>query len=298
MRIFFISLGIVFFLSFINQQIAAASKNHPETRDEITWYRADFPPVTIPQGEHADSGFFDKTMFFLIDHLMGYTHQFKTANFKRIILELTKKNNVCCPSLYKTPERERFTAFSVPAMVVLPNGIITSESHLKKLSSHIDSEGRVSLRSLLKDDTVTVGISSGRKYSGNIDQIIADFIHQKTVFIHSGQNVFRGLLSMMYKGRIDCLIGYPAEAEYYARQKDVYRDYKYLPIKESSVPFTVGYIGCTNNQWGQKVIQQINDTVRENRLDTFINFYGDWLEDSTKEYHRNLALDSFKEISQ
>lgn len=291
-------LVAVFLLSFITQEIATASDNSKQPENQITWYRADFPPVTILQGQHADSGFFDKTMFFLINHLPGYTHKFKTANFKRIIEELKNNKNVCCPSLYKTADRERFIAFSAPAMVVLPNGIITSKNNLEKLRPHIDQNGMISLRSLLQDNSITTGISIGRIYSGGIDQILSEFKGKKNIFVHSGQNVFFDLLSMMYKGRIDCLIGYPAEAEYFTKNNETFSNQRYIPIKESTVDFTIGYIGCSNNEWGREIIKQIDEVVLEHRDNTFINFYEDWLEESTKDYHLNLAREYFKTLSQ
>lgn len=293
------ALVAVFFLSFINQDIAAASNDLKQPQDEITWYRADFPPVTILQGQHADTGFFDKTMHFLINnYLSGYTHNFKTANFERIIKEFKNNRNVCCPSLYKTEDRERFIAFSAPAMVVLPNGIITSKSNYEKLRPHIDPDGMISLRSLLQDNSITTGISIGRIYSGGIDQILGEFNGKKNVFVHSGQNVFFGLLAMMYKGRIDCLIGYPVEAEYFAKNNETFRDYRYFPIKESTVAFTLGYIGCSNNEWGRQIIKQIDEVVLEHRNTTFINFYEDWLEESTKGYHLQLAHEYFETLPQ
>ena len=262
---------------------------------QITWYRADFPPVSMPSGEHAEQGFFDKTMHLLIDNLHEYSHQFRTANFKRIMLEIEKKNNVCCPSLYKTKERERFVSFSIPAMVVLPNGIISSLKHRSKLASHLDADGKLSLESLLKDDRITIGISNGRKYSGGIDQILDRHAGQKNILVRSGDDVFRGLMNMMHMGRIDCLIGYPVEAGYFTRENEELNDFVYYPIKESTVPFTVGHIGCPNNEWGNTIIKKIDTLVKENRSGKFIDFYGEWLDDKTRLAHKRMAKEYFKD---
>ena len=101
-------------LAFSNELNAA--ENQPGI-PEIIWYRAYFPPVTITEGDNRDSGFFDKAMDFVIDRLPEYSHKFQTANFKRIVKEIANNDNVCCPSLYKTNEREQYVEFSIPAMV-------------------------------------------------------------------------------------------------------------------------------------------------------------------------------------
>jgi uncharacterized protein (TIGR02285 family) len=275
-------------LLLMNGSVSFADTNSGP-QNHITWYRADFPPVTIPNGIHADEGFFDKTMYFLIDRLPEYEHSFQTANFKRIVVELKNNNNVCCPSLYKTKEREGFVAFSLPAMIVLPNGIMTSTKSRSKLAPYINADGQISLLSLLKDDKITVGISSGRLYSGGIDQILKQFDGQKNLLVRSGNDVFGGLLHMMHLGRIDCVIGYPVETGFFVRENNQINDFIYYPIQESNEPFTVGHIGCPNNDWGRKVISRIDEIVKEYRDKEFIHFYGEWLDDSTREVHRKMA---------
>lgn len=265
-----------------------------DTAKAITWYRADFPPVSIPSGDQKDEGFFDKTMYFLIQQLPEYTHRFEVANFKRIMMEIESGRNACCPSLYKTKEREAYVAFSEPAMIVMPNGIIGSEASRAKLSAHLDSDGKLSLNSFLNDENITVGISNGRVYSGGIDQILEQFQGRKNLMVRSGDDVFRGLISMMQKGRIDCLIGYPVEAGYFARNNGNFNDFVYYPIKESSVDYTVGHIGCPNNSWGRKVIEEIDKVVVQHRDKEFIDFYGEWLDEDTRTVHRRMAEEHFR----
>ena len=283
-----VTLFLTIIMLLVSGSVSFAGTN-ASPQNHITWYRADFPPVTIPSGTHANEGFFDKTMYFLIERLPEYEHNFQTANFKRIVVELKNNNNACCPSLYKTKERQGFVSFSLPAMVVLPNGIMTSTKSHNKLAPHITADGRISLLSLLRDDTITLGISSGRLYSGGIDQILKQFDGQKNLLVRSGNDVFRGLLHMMNLGRIDCVIGYPVEAGFFVRENNQINDFIYYPIQESNEPFTVGHIGCPNNDWGRKVIGRIDEIVKKHRDKEFIHFYGEWLDDSTREVYREMA---------
>ncbi|BHH82479.1 TIGR02285 family protein [Desulforhopalus sp. 52FAK] len=270
--------------------------NVNQSQNQITWYRADFPPVSIPNEPHMDQGFFDKTMHFLIHHLPEYSHNFEIANFKRIMLELKQNKNVCCPSLYKTKEREQFVSFSEPAMVVLPNGLITSEKNREKLAPHIDADGNISLLSLLQDENIKLGISNGRVYSGGIDQILSQFSGKKNLLVRSGNDVFRGLINMLNMGRIDCLVGYPVEAGYFVRENNAHNDFTYYPIQESSVTYTVGHIGCPNNDWGRNIIQQIDVQIKQHRDKEFIGFYGEWLDETTKTLHKQMAEEFFNSL--
>lgn len=285
----------IFYLIILSTMVPLALAAAEEPR-EITWFRADFPPVTIPFGEQVNTGFFDKTMKILIEQLPDYTHNFQVANFKRIMMEIESNRNVCCPSLYKTKERERFVTFSVPAMIVLPNGIISSEQNRKKFTPHLDAEGKISLSSLLADNSVTIGISNGRKYSGGIDEILQEFQNSGSILVQSGNDVFRGLMKMMHLGRIDGLIGYPVEAGFFTRKDKELNDFVYYPIKESSVLYTVGYIGCPDTDWGKTVIERVNKIVLEHRDKEFINFYGEWLDEATRIVHKQIAREYFQSL--
>lgn len=295
MKIFILLLFTVIISTFITP-VSSFADAEQQNQDIINWYRADFPPISIPRGNHVNEGFFDKTMSFLIERLPEYEHHFQIANFKRIMLQLENNRNICCPSLYKTEERERFVTFSIPAMIVLPNGIITSKKNRSKFAPHLDTEGKISLNSLLQDNNITLGISNGRLYSGGIDQILRQFNGNKNLLVRSGEDVFQGLMSMMHMGRIDCLLGYPVEAGYFVRENNKINDFIYYPIKESSQPFTVGHIGCPNNEWGRTVISRIDEIVKKHRDKEFINFYGEWLDNATREVHQKMGQDYFNSL--
>lgn len=274
--------------------VSSEAEDLPQPNEKIVWQRAYFPPVTIPEGEHTDEGFFDKVMITLIQGLPEYEHNFQTANFNRIMLDIEQQKNVCCPSLYKIPERENMVAFSIPAMIVLPNGIITTALNREKLTPYLDESGKISLVSLLKNGTLTLGISNGRKYSGEIDDVLRQFGGQSNLLVRSGKDVFGGLLTMMQMGRIDCLLGYPIEAAYFARNNRQLSEFVYFPVKENSITFTVGYIGCPNNSWGRNIISMIDPIIREHRETDFIDFYGQWLDEGTRAIHKKIATEYFK----
>jgi len=67
------------FVSFSGETERSASSH------EINWYRAYFPPVTIPSGPDAGQGVFEKANDFLIQRRPQDAPNHHTANFRRII---------------------------------------------------------------------------------------------------------------------------------------------------------------------------------------------------------------------
>ncbi len=260
----------------------------------ITWYRADFPPVTIVEGPNAGLGFFDRVTDLLSDQLPDYDHRHQVANFKRIIIELKNKKNVCCPSLYKTRERDTFISFSIPAMVVLPNVLITQKSLKDKLGPYLDRNKRVGLTGLLENKNIRLGISNGRKYSGGIDEVLSQFQGAENISIRSGEDVFKGLLDMLFLGRIDCIIGYPIEASYFLKGKPEFNKLQIYFIAENKIDFTIGHVGCPKTEWGEKIIERVNQVLIEHRqTPEYLDFYEHWLNDDTVPFYKKTVADYY-----
>lgn len=290
----FATLIIAILLTGLGPALSHAAEAKVSSGD-VVWYRAIFPPVTIPAGIDAGKGFFDQIMNFVIEELPEYRHLHHTANFKRIMMELQKGETTCCPSLYKTKEREQFIEFSIPALVVLPNGIITTGKNRSEFEKYLDPEGKVMLSKLLADQTLTLGISNGRLYSGGIDEILSQYQGSINIHVQSGEDVFYGLMSMMYSGRVDYIIGYPTEAGYHAKNGPQLSDFVYFPIQESQVSFTLGHIGCAKTENGKEIIDRVNSILEKNRhTDTFLGYYESWLDDSTKSLYRSTAREFFR----
>jgi len=53
-------IGIFFIFLFFHDYAVAREVSQTYSPNEIKWHRAYFPPVTIPSGPDADSGFFDR----------------------------------------------------------------------------------------------------------------------------------------------------------------------------------------------------------------------------------------------
>lgn len=268
----------------------------PDTRESITWLRPYFPPVTIPSGPDADSGYCDKIINFLIDHLPDYNHHFGTAHYQRILLQIRQEQEVNCSALYKDDERSQYVVFSIPALVVLPNGIVTRKVDRQLFAPYLNEAGELELTKLIQDKNLNLGIAYGRKYSGGIDEIIAAAYPRDNIQERPGEEIFKGLLDMLMHQRIDYTIGYPAEASYLASQEGYSDDISFFHIAETQGQITLGHLGCPNNHMGRKIIERVNKILREHReTPIFLGFYEAWLDDETVNLYRQLALAYFAE---
>ena len=272
----------------------ADSESQNKPANNIVWYRANFPPVTIPSGPEAGLGFFDKATEIIVENLPEYAHSFGVANFKRIIVDIKRKRNVCCPSLYKTKEREAFISFSIPAFVVLPNVIITKKEHFKKIEAYVDQNNRLNLFELLEKSDLTLGISNGRRFSGGIDEVLEKFKDSAKIYVRSGEDVLKGLLEMLLLDRVDYIIGYPIEAKYFLKTKSDFDSLEIHFIAENKIAYTLGYVGCPKNEWGEKIIHSVNQVLKEYRqTPEYLNFYEYWLDDQTIPFYKKIVNQYF-----
>ena len=182
-RIFSVIVLLFIFFSLLAPAMAADEKT-------LTWYHAHFPPVTIPDGPDAGKGFYDQITRFLIEKLPQYEHQLVIANYKRILQEIQGGQNVCCASLYKTAGRDKYTAFSLPVVVVLPNGITIKRADQRKFSPFVTIDRKIRLKEVLQAETLLLGVAMGRKYSGGIDETLSTYGHEKNMVVRSGKDVF------------------------------------------------------------------------------------------------------------
>lgn len=274
---------------------ALLSSTHAENPRQLVWYHAFFPPVTITEGPDQGKGFYDLITQHLIRELPQYDHTLHVANYQRILQEIKDGSKVCCASLYKTPEREKFTAFSVPVVLVLPNGVTIRKEQHNLFKPYIDKDGKIELSRLLQDEKLLLGIAKGRKYSGGIDEILNEHVGKSNVVERSGKDVFKGLLGMLKARRVDYLLGYPVEAQYLADKAGYRDDILFFPVAETKQIFTLGHVGCPNTDWGKSVIEDVNEVLLENRdTETFYQYYESWLDHKTAQEYRKIATEFFK----
>lgn len=214
----------------------------------------------------------------------------------RIIHEIKNEKRGCCASLYKTAERETYTIFSIPVVIVLPNGIIIRKEDQSLFSPYMTADEKLKLTELIEDEYLMLGVAKGRKYSGGIDEILAANPNTTNILERTGNDVFKGLLDMLLKDRIEYILGFPVEAQYMAQKVGRGDEILFYPVAETAVEFTVGHVGCPDTEWGRTIIKEVNKILLNNRTTPeFLGYYENWLDEKTAKSYRNKALRFFKE---
>ncbi len=229
---------------------------HPAyTKQVVHWYHADFPPSSITCGKLKGTGHENYLEDKLQKALPEYTHTAHTANYGRILKQLATSNG-CCVTMMKTPDREKYIEFSDPVMIYLSNGVIALKSRYDDFQPFIDDQGFISIHNLFYQSPLRMGVSKGRCYGGEVDNIIKNHSDSKKLITHYREDLLESLLrNIQAKRTIDYAIGYPHELQWLISHGLVEEKFIFIPIREMP-EFNVSYVGCSKNKWGKKSFQE------------------------------------------
>jgi uncharacterized protein (TIGR02285 family) len=230
--------------------------------DEITWLTMEFPPFFVHTGKDTGQGIADGVTHRLQAHLPGYTHREEIAEPATIMARLKAGDHVCTAAYIKTPERERVAAFSVPDLVLPPNGVTVRAADVGKLTG--GASGPVSLAALLSRADLRLGVALGRSYSPALDRLLEPTKHTPHVYWRQGKDIYPGLFDMLMTGKLDYVLGYPFEAVYVARQRGVEGQVVTLPLTELP-DYTLAHVVCPKTEWGLHVVEQIDAALVADR---------------------------------
>jgi uncharacterized protein (TIGR02285 family) len=264
------------------------------TDKTITWYKPEFPPLSIVNGPDAGKGYSDQIENYLTQEMDGFDHQVLVSPFKRTLRDMKKGLNACSVTLLKTPARSEFIAFTKPARLLLPNDLVVRKGDLSKFNDFKNESGRISLEKLIQSGAVRIGYSNGRSYTKPIDTLLAKYKGSNILIERLGNEGPKGLLTMLAKGNIDAMFAQPVEAQFHGRSIGVAADIVQLPINEI-IDYTVGFIGCSKTPWGEAVIKKIDALLVEAvKRDDFRSFYEDFLDEDSKKRYRKIYEGYFK----
>ena len=232
----------------------------PVAADEITWLPMAFPPFYIAEGPDRGQGIADVVTRRLQAHLDGYVHREEVAEPAAIMARMKAGDRVCSAAYIRTPDRERVLAFSLPDLILPPNGITIRRDALPRFGGG----GPVSLERLLADRQLKVAVAVGRSYGPALDALLERHKSSPHVYWRRGDDIYGSLFDMLAKGSVDYVIGYPYEALYFARQRGIADQVVNLPVRELP-DYTFAHVVCPKNAWGQQVIAEIDEALRQER---------------------------------
>ena len=230
--------------------------------DQITWLTMEFPPFFIHEGKDRGQGIADGVTHLLARRLDSHVHREQLAEPATIMTRLKAGDHVCTAAYIKTADRERVLEFSLPDLILPPNGITTRRENVAKLTG--GTPGPVSLAKLLANDDLKLAVAVGRSYGPALDALLEHTKGNPRVYWRHGEDIYRSLFDMLMKGSVDYLIGYPYEARFVSKLRGVEGEVVTLPLAELP-DYTLAHVVCPKTPWGRAVIAEVNRALEAER---------------------------------
>lgn len=222
--------------------------------DKISWGWADSAPFMIPDGPDRDQGIYDRIRALVKRRLPQYEHEEVPAPIPRILKEIRAESHWCWLAAKKTPEREGFAYFSLPAVLVMPPKIIIRKDHRKAF----EDIGGLSLKALLERHPERASFMRERSYSPGVDALLQQ---NPPGHLHSTRHV---AIQLILAERIDYLLEYPVMAFYLSKRAGQEGALMALPFKEMS-SHSLDRVMCPRTEWGRQVIAAVDAVLLTER---------------------------------
>lgn len=227
---------------------------------QITWLEMGFPPFYVPDGKDAGMGIADQVTRVLRERMPGWSHRSEAANPAEISARIRAGEQVCTAAYIRTPQREQYMEFSVPDLLLPPNGITIRREDLARFGGGQPA----SLATLLDNPALRLGVAQGRAYGDEIDALLQQHKKDRHVYSRFGEDVYGTLLDLLLRKGVDYIIGYPYEAAFHARQRGLEDSIVSLVVQENPT-LTRAHVACPRTEWGRTTVAAIDRVLREVR---------------------------------
>lgn len=265
-----------------------------DDENTIYWAKPGFEPLYIPSGALRNSGIGDLTISAIGKLLPQYQHKTMRANYIRVISELRRSSKVCAV-LHKTPEREEFSHFSNP-LVIIPSYQVYIHSSEKEQFENLPgwNEGKVSLNDLLSSRMgLRMAQTPSHSYGEDRDKIIRK--NRKNLDIVYGYAGQKSLIKMLLAKRVDLILEFPWVVNHHLPGLKV-KSSQLHKILLADVPSNqLAFIACPKSPWGKRVITALNNI--EPPLHALTKPYVEkWLAPVEVEEYRRANREHFGEV--
>jgi uncharacterized protein (TIGR02285 family) len=254
--------------------------------ETITWFQPDFPPYVIIRSADKEQGVDNRIVQTAVNHLPDYRHQYKVANYARILTSLREGKPGIITPLFKTQQREQYVHYTdVASYLVFANGLIYRKADQERYRPFLLEDGSLDLLALCQSGAFQLGYASGRSYSGIIDEVILLRAKEPYMFSRPGANQL-GTIQMVQSKRIDAAFGFPVEVKYAGMDKEL----QFFHIS-GMPPYIPVFFGAPKSQWGRLAINRLNAILAEKgMLELFAGYYRDWLDEELVPLYEQLRI--------
>lgn len=244
--------------------------------EEIIWVGADFPPMSMSQGEYAHQGYIDAIYKFLKDALPQHQFSEKTVPWARAMHMAQAGGPYCLISAFYTPQRAQFLRFTEPYGYLLPLGLVVRADDKARYAGFITASGRIKLDKLLADEKFIIGLAGDRSYGPFIDAMLAPALAGDAQNVHKAyqDESTKILVNMLGHKRFDYMFGYPSEAVFYAAPNNKLLFYQI----DGSDKLLEGRLSCTKGPVTDAVFADVSKLVTSREsFAVFQSAYERWL---------------------
>lgn len=251
---------------------------------EITWIYTDFKPYAFIDGPNKNQGIMDNAIGLIEKRLPAFKYDHTVATNVRVYEMMKTQPNVCTGMYLKSAEREQFMEFSsLPAVRILPNGIITTREYKNALKPYINEKGELRLDAALTEGKYRLAATAARTYGPHIDGILNNPSAQGFVIrTNNSPALDSRLLKLVHQKEFDLLIGYAIELKSaLARIKMNEDDFAFMPIA-GEPPLLSIHIACSKSDAGKRYIAEVDKVLVEPAVQQELGrFYRQWLSEET-----------------
>jgi uncharacterized protein (TIGR02285 family) len=266
-RLLILRSGVALFL------IASSVASHAE--QPIIWASSSAPEEPVyGHFTNIQLGFNLQRLIFA--HLPDYNIQYRPQNNARVFQEMQREPNVCTDTKIRTHERDA-SAIASALPQILMEGLRLMVREQDPLFIGLDTAAPVSLVSFIQRyPKAILGIVAGRSYGDKLDKQIQQLQEQGRVYQLSAERGGIGAIDLLVNGKVNVILDFLVLTEHYLNQREDRITLHNLELAGEPV-YANGHIYCSNSEFGQKLMQQVNQVMRKvvlerSYLDTHLSY--------------------------
>jgi len=219
--------------------------------------RISYPPFLVIEGEQA-SGLGIDIEEVLREHMPEYAHISTDSNIKRLHALLDRGDPCACADyLIRTPAfEEKYHYSTFPTMLTPTHRIIILQRNREKFGAG----GSLSLKRLIENTELKLGVAADRSFGKEIDDLLKAHSRVENIYTHYSLASSEVMVQMLLAGRVDYIIEYPPIVQYFEKKLQVTDTMAIYEIEEKSQLWTTGWLACTKNEQGKRVVEKA-DTI-------------------------------------
>ncbi len=273
-----------------------SSLSHSEPSKQILWFQYDLPPYHILRGKYVGQGPLDYMFQRWRNSLPEYRHVSIPVNTTRMLREFNSNRDYrCITGSFAFPQSKENWLWSKPIYVEPPAVVVTRNDVWAKLNK----PKSIDFDNLLNHSDLIFGHFDGRIYSGEIDQQIESVINNENIISIATQASGESLMKMLHRRRVDYILEYLPEIHWLTLSKQLgyAKDFATIALKNHKSLLPV-HVGCVKSQWGEKIIQRLNQAINNDTRQQIFQHYENWLaKPSLKKYFHNVQQRYFNSLN-